>query len=159
MPITRDNIGYEAMNGLGDSTFLTDPWTSAPDLTNSFDSWMSAISSPIVTPPIALTNAAGYASAISPPNAPGFNWDALLGSVIGAGAKTGLQIASNVTNPAYNTPGAYTRLADGTIIATAGNPVANPSLLASGAFSSMGGMLPLLLIGGVVLLVMVGGKK
>lgn len=140
--ITNDRKGYEALNGLGDPNYT--------DLT----SWIQA-DAPIPGPVYASTSIPN----ISAPTT-GFDWTSLIMPL----EKTGLQIASNVTNPAYNTPGSYTRLADGTVIATAGTASTNYGSVApinlSSMFSGSGSsMLPLLLIGGVILLfVSIGGK-
>lgn len=154
MPITSDNIGYEAMNGLGDDSgydyYQTQQMPSVDSFTN-LSSWINNYAPiPAVTPPFVG----------SAPSAPGFNWTSLIAPI----ERTGLQIAANVTNPAYNTPGSFTRLADGTVIATAGTATTGYQSVAPGgsnllsAGGSLGGLLPLLLIGGVLLMVM-GGKK
>lgn len=140
--ITNDRMGYEGMCGLGDPSYT--------DLT----SWIQA-DAPILGPVYASTSIPN----ISAPTT-GFDWTSLIMPL----EKTGLQIASNVTNPAYNTPGSYTRLADGTVIATAGTAATNYGSISPTSFTSILGsggssMLPLLLIGGVILLfVSIGGK-
>lgn len=140
---------YEAFsrNGLGDDinsiTFATD------------GGYVLAQGTPTIYPsdPSAYPMPTAQASS-------GFNWSSLFGNLINVGAQTGLQIAKNVSNPAYTTPGAFTRLADGTIITTAGNPVTGYSIPTSSLLSTgISSISPLLLIGGVVVVALMLGRK
>lgn len=80
--------------------------------------------------------------------------------------QAGLKIATNVTNPAYNTPGSYTRMPDGTVIATAGTQQTGFTSVAPGGMSLnplVGGgslnMGTILLLGGAVLVFAMMGRK
>jgi hypothetical protein len=159
--ITSARDEYESLMGLGDASPGLD-WTTY-DPTSMFDSVGNAVSTGYTDLTSYLRSSAPIPVSAAAPGNPGqgFNWASLIAPI----EATGLQIARNVTNPAYNTPGSFTRLADGTVIATAGtqatgytsvNPPSFNSLLSPG--SSIGGVWPLLLVGGIVLLFMVGKK-
>ena len=146
--LAGSNSQYESLNGLGDDpssqlTFATDGGYTMAYGSNYDPSAVALTASPIVN---------------AMPSSSGFNWNALFGNLINAGAQTGLAIARNITNPAYTTPGAYTRLADGTIIAT---PTQSGSYLnVPPSLSNMSGSSLLLLgIAGVVVIALIAGKK
>lgn len=141
----QDNLSYESINGLGeDSQTILPSWITDWNMPIPSDTTLNlpAPSSPLLLP--------------APPVTQGFNWASLIVPI----EKTGLQIAQNVTNPAYNTPGSFTRLADGTVIATAGTAQTGYSAVSPTSFSNMlsptgggGSLLPILLVGGALLLV------
>jgi hypothetical protein len=83
------------------------------------------------------------------------NWNSLLSQLVGAGTTIGKQFAS-YSNPIYNlAPETYYQQTPwGTVVSTAGTPGTNP--LATVSSSSL---MPLLLLGGGVLLAVMVARK
>lgn len=150
--ISRDRLGYEAMMGLGDPSGLD--FSSIFGNTGLYDAGGNYIPpfdpGPYIPP-------STYTPAYLPSK--GFDWSSIIAPI----TNTGLKIAANVTNPAYNTPGAYTRLPDGTVIATAGKESTGYTSVAPGGMNlspiGVGGISPFLLLGGVAVVALMMLKK
>lgn len=148
--LAGSNSQYESLNGLGD-----DPSSYLNFSTDG--GYIMGYGSNYDPSSVALT-AAPLAQSIAPSSS-GFNWNALFGNLINAGAQTGLSIARSVTNPAYTTPGAYTRLPDGTVIATPIPQNSSGYLNTVGMFGNFSGSSILLLGGAALVVLMLVAKK